>query len=223
MILEVRLFLEAPVFLPRRGVLMGDALLFAARARELYPDAANRRDPDQWEPISLPVRRFESQDGQFWAVSALFAPTMETGEEAVFKGTPWFFKPIETSSGILRGAMVRYTYLSVPLLYFFVDVDAEQVDEFARLAQRLPGMYVGQKGQRGMGRIARAILRRRPDLNSAIAGVDSLVLRPVPESYARENGFRGILDAHAIEPPYFHHEPVLCRVRSYDAVWRESE
>lgn len=220
MIIEARLYLEAPVFLPCRGVLMGDALLFAARVRELHPDAANRRQPEEWHPIELPVKRFKTDEGPFWAVSALFAPSRSMGAEAIFKGTPWFFKDLEVRSGILRGAMVRYTYLAVPYLYFFADTD--QPDELARLAARLAGLSVGQKGQRGMGRIARVRLRRRRDLSSAVADSDGRVCRPVPESFAKQNRLSGILDAHALQPPYFHNVPVLCRLRSYDAVWEEN-
>ncbi len=214
MILAIKLHLGSPLALPKRGVLLGDALLHAAATRLLYPDAAHRT-PDQWAPISLPVKTVETEAGPMYAVSAMRTSRMVRHTDTIYKRTWKQFRENERKSGPLKASMTQLDLVAVPYLEFLVDSD--QIDDLHPLVDRLSHMAVGFKTSAGYGQIVRVAVTRS-EAPSALADIDGTVLRPIPSEYAEAHGYRGVKRLHAVAPPYFAAPEVLCIARDFEAI-----
>ena len=232
---KVTLGMASPVIPPEQGVIMGDALLFAAETRYRFGDDARQRQPSEWEPITLPVRQITGNDYAFYAVSGILVEPWQQRVCGELKPVSWqqaktenlmftrhsddrVFSGNQIGSGKFRGLLTNMDAYFIPRLHFYAEVPDEQYEHFAELVDTLRELYVGKKGNRGFGQICEVTVELT-DRESAILH-DGKWLRPVPVEYGESiaDGYRMALP---IEPPYFYAPSVVTLVSFLDPIGEE--
>lgn len=208
MILRLTVTLGSPVVWPQSGYLLGDALLFAALARQRFPNAAERTDPRQWEPLALPVTR---GPGEVPAVSAWIA------EPPVAVNTLWAYKRSEAAvttsvagkpeekSGPLQASRVPLRALWPTDLHCFLEFAPDQQPALQALLEVVmrQRLGLGRYVNRGYGRIAAVHVSPEPRRSSAILDPDGRLLRPVPRALYTFAPHQAIQGQAICRPPYF--------------------
>lgn len=211
LVVRVEGTLLAPIALPHKGFIVGDALLHAARIRTLHPDDWVWRQPATWEDVPLPIAQ---RDGIALASCVRLSHTIwdRVGLSKLTDAQALVAKPSQRGTldvgsdrqYMYRGAVERFDVVWAPRFVIDYAVPADQLRDFLDLVGVFPLLGLGRRVHQGYGRIGSVTATRLPDHADPCWAADGAPLRPVPPAWCADPPPRSVLRTVRLRPPYWY-------------------